>query len=423
MMEQEEILREQAEENLLQEASRRRFLYADVEELIETGFLTQVVQLDTCTVTFRTFLPADLTRVRSRAKSKTQGIAAWTVASAVWMIDGLEIQPSSLAEEGNTAWLIYQEWSSKLPTPWLNYFSSIVLGLRNRLSRAVRMTEAYCYEPYSRGQWRLLGRPTAGLENASVSRRLWVAHNLAEDQLQEDNRRWVHTRALVSASTSKGGKQLGQALQSSEQRESDRRRKVIEESVNWIIQGEKADQKPLIVKVGGKEIEVKKIYSPTTTEELEEEMRKVFSGEKDFHDMLVDDHLRKIRKVTEERRAEARAKIEEARRKIDERLEMGDEIPAIQGYTREQLDQLKPGFLSPRTTTQMAEAAQGAYVYERYEAQEIRPGVLTPDLRVVDPDRTRDRFAMPRNEDGEPEPPRPGRGPLQAEIEKRKPKI
>ena len=55
----EALLRESAEASLLQEAHRRRFLYADVERLIEEGFLTHNVVLDGVVVTFRSLTSSD----------------------------------------------------------------------------------------------------------------------------------------------------------------------------------------------------------------------------------------------------------------------------------------------------------------------------------------------------------------------------
>ena len=53
-MDREELLREAAEEHLLQESDRRRFLYADVEQLICDGVLVAHVDFHGQHIAFRT---------------------------------------------------------------------------------------------------------------------------------------------------------------------------------------------------------------------------------------------------------------------------------------------------------------------------------------------------------------------------------
>lgn len=416
-MDREAILRESAEANLLQESNRRRFVYADVESLIENGFLTHVLDLGGTPVTLRSFLPSDLLRIKARVGRNSEPFTTskWSVASAMWVVDGFEL---SLDPKDNAAFHVYNDWVQSLSRPLLEVLTSNVVGLRNRVSRAIRLTEAFCYEPYSRGMWRMFGRSTQGLENSSVVKRLWVAHNLSEDLTVEETRTWVHTRAIVSSMASKGAKQLATALQQAENREEQRRRTVIEEAINWVIQGEKKDQKPLIIRVNGKDVEVPKIHSPSSQQELEAEMKKVFSGEKDFHDMLVDQYHAGIRQRVETARTERMARIMEARRLQDEAID--NDMPAMVGYTREQLNQLNPKILEQKTTAQVPESAQSNFLFDRYFKGDLRPGVLTPNMQVVDPDREKDKFARsaPKVEGETSE-----GGNLQELISKRKPKL
>lgn len=416
-MDKEEILREAAEENLVRESSQRRFLYRDVEELIESGFLTHTLNIEGFSLTLRTLLPKDLVRLKARSRivKEDYEIARWSIASSVWMIDGFEV---SLNDSDNGAYHVHREWAKDLNSSMVEVLASMVVGLRNRLMRAIRLTEAFCYEPYSRGSWRMLGKPSVGLENSSVVRRLWVAHNLSEDNSQEESRQWVHTRAIVSSmGGSKGAKQLATALQQGEDKEEQRRQKVIEEAVNWIIQGEREDQKPLVVTIDGKTVVVPKVHTQSTTSELEEEMRRVFSGEKDFHDMIVDQYHQRIRGSVEDRRESFKNKILEARQRADAAAEANPSASVV-GYTREQLMELNPEILKNKTTSNISDGAQANYIYDRYFGPQLKPGVLTPSMRVEDADPTRDKFAqVKRDEDQELEPS------LQERISKRKTQI
>jgi hypothetical protein len=402
----EEILRREAEEHLLEEANRRRFLYRDVFALIEEGFLHQSVKLPGSTVTLRSFLPQDWPRLQARlagARGNLSGVR-WTVSSAIWMVDGFEV-PTDPKENG--AWHLYREWVSELPAPLLKVLYSHVVGLRRRVGVAVKLTEAFCYEPYGRSLWRTLGKPIGDLENKNTVTQVWAAHNLAEDQMREQDRQWEHTRAIVSSMSHKAGKHIAESLKKASDREEERRRKVIEETVNWIISGEKRAQKPVRVVIGDQEYEVPRIYSAQTAEDLHEEMRKVFTGEKDFHDQVVQDYHERIRARVEERRLEQQKRMEEARRKMEEaELEGG---PAVVGYTREQLQQLDVDLATHKTTSIMPEAAAGSYLYDRYVSPQLKPGVLTPDLTVEGSD-------PPPSEEG-------GGESLQDRLQRRKPTL
>lgn len=410
-MDREAILREDAEAYLLQEASRRRFLYRDVEELIETGFLRHTLDIEGLNVTFRSLLPSDVVRFQSRtAHNKTATeVLRWSLASSVWMVDGYEL-PTDPRE--NAAYFIYKEWLQNLPDPVIDAFSVVVHGFQNRINRAIRLTEAFCYEPYSRGMWRMLGRPTQDMLNSNSVRRMWVAHNLAEDGVKDEERTWGHTQAVVASMSNKAAKHIKDSLNKLEDREENRRQRVIEDSVNWVINGEDRNS-PMTITVNGQEMEVPKIHAAQSTADLEEEMRRVFTGEKDWHDHLVAQYHEGIRKRTLAKREAYQKAIQEARQRALEAEEEFGPRPLV-GYTREQLDQLKPDALKPKTTTTVAESAQEQHLFSRYFQGDLKPGVLTTKLTVTDPeqaDRPQGEKEAPQGES------------LQEKISRRRPQL
>ena len=408
-MDRETILRDVAEDSLLQEAGRRRFLYADVEELIEVGFLSHTVVVGDHAITFRSLLPSDLTTFQARTRGRKPDPLRWSLAASTWIIDGLEIPPS---QGSQGSYHVYKDWYEELPIAWVEALAGIVMGLRNRISRAVRLAESFCYEPYSRGLWRMQGKPTSGLVNANIVRRLWVAHNLAEDASRAEDAQWQHTRAIVSSMSNKGGSQLGKVFQKEQDKEEARRRRVIEDAVNWVIQNEKEDQEPLTVMVNGQPVVVPKIHSAQTVEDLEEEMRRVFRGEKDYHDVLVDDYHKGIRQRVKQQQEARQKAVHEARQKAAEAEDQG--IAPLVGYTKEQLQELNPGILDARTTSVSPENLDSSYMYDRYFQGDLKPGVLTPSLKVVDPEEHDPRIRREKVEGGPT---------LEEKIAQRKPKL
>ena len=61
------------------------------------------------------------------------------------------------------------------------------------------------------------------------------------------------------------------------------------------------------------------------------------------------------------------------------------------GYTQNQLKELRPDLSTKKTTaSEGAVNSEFEHVYSRYIKNEIKPGVLGPDMRVTDNDRSTD---------------------------------
>jgi hypothetical protein len=70
-MDQEAYLREAAEDTLRREADARRFLYNDVVELIQTGFLTQRFTIDGIPIVLRSLNSREITDLLLRGSYGT----------------------------------------------------------------------------------------------------------------------------------------------------------------------------------------------------------------------------------------------------------------------------------------------------------------------------------------------------------------
>ena len=409
-MDREALIQEDAETQLLREADERRFLYRDVEELIEVGFLTHTFNIEGSTVTLRSLLPQDHARfkVRSSGLREPYAILRWSIASSIWMINGFEI---SLDPSQNGAYYVHQEWVRNLPESVIDVLSTAVISFNRRVTVALRITEAFCYETYSRGLWRMQGRPGSNLRDEHVVRRMWAAYNRSEDDDKEDTRAWSHTRAIVGSMSNKGAKYLSEEMKKSTEKENTRRQGVIEAAVNWLIRGEEK-KAMLTVMMNGEEVDVPRIHSAQTTEDLEEEMRRVFQGDADYHDRLVNDYQQKVKVNVLKRREERHLVMMEARRRAEEAEDRG-EAPIV-GYTLDQLEQMRPDVATTRTTAVLPASAKSNMVFDRFFIPNLRPGVLTPELHVEDVGAGDKRLKGPPKAEG----PKPT---LQEKIANRKP--
>lgn len=412
-MDQGAILEEESRTRLFEESHARRFLYKDVEELIEHGFLTQEADFGDTSVVFRSLTPGEVRRcyIRGSKRGRNTPFLRWCLASSVWMVDGLEI---SMDPKDNGPWHIYKDWVEDLPNTHIDAYISFFIGLKNRVSRALRMIEAYCFEPYSRALWRLLGKPRWESGEANTVRRMWVAHNLSEDTAKLEDAQWQHTRMFVGSMSSKAAKELTRHMDKHENSEREYRKKAIEETVNWVIQGDEPEEE-VELEIGGQTFKIKKIYSPTSIEDLEEEMRKVFAGESDYHDSMVEAQNQRVRDTVEARRAAQQEAMLAARQKLEER-ELAGEGASLVGYTKEQLEQINPDVTQRRGTDTYSDTSEARRLFDRYVNPKIVPGVLTPDLKVISPEKSDPRLP-PENSTAEPP------QSLQDKISSRKPTL
>ena len=398
-MDRESLIQEIAEETLLREAGQRKFLYNDVEELIENGFITHSVTVDGTEVIFRSLLPDDLKRLRARtANPKATGeISRWLLASSTWMVNGFEL---SLDPKDNAPFHLYKDLYKDMTDSLVLSLASVLTGLQLRCSRAVKLVEAYCYEHYSRSSWRMSPKGERGLTNSNVVKRLWTAYNLSEDESRREDMQWRYTQAIVASMTNKGGKEIGKSLDKAADKEKLRQKKVIEEAVNWVINGDKAAQADIKIVVNGKEYVVQKIQIAETFEELEADMKRTMVGEQDYHDHLVSEYQESIRQRTEEAREDRHQRMVEARQRADEYLENNEGVAApLVGYTEAQLRAQRPELLEGKRTGSTGPSTSNSYVYERYFQNDIKIGVYDLDMKV----RPADQNTLPIPEDARPE--------------------
>ena len=336
-MDREDLLREAAEETLLQEADNRRFLYQDVEELITTGFLHQMVPLGGSVVVFRTMSAHNRSDFLMRASADGTNWKRHHIAASVHMINGYRIDSGDM----NAAYHIFKEWLENTRHEHVEVYHPYIIGLRNRLARAARIAHAFCNEPYSRTLWKNQGAPQR-VQN--VVQRMWTAYNRAEDRFDADLRQWAHTRSIVGSMSNKGAKELKKSTDRWEEQRKTHKQRAIEEAVNWIISGEREEQKPITVTVNGQTFEVPKVHASQSVDEMQDELMRAVRGEKDYHDLMVEQYKEYHRARLEKARQEREAAWRKAQENAEARQISGR--TTIVGYTPEQLAEINPDLLN-----------------------------------------------------------------------------
>ena len=365
-MDRDTLLREAAEDSLLREAEARRFVYADVVTLIREGCLTQPVVIGESTVVFKTLSSREVRSLVLRAG--LDGDLTWKhwhLAHSVCMVNGYAVEPQ---HGSNQAYHLYWEWISALRPEVVEVLYAYLVGLRYRFERALRLTHSYCQEDFSRSLWRRQGNPTGDL---NVVQQLWVSHNQSEDQQDADIAQWAHTRAIVGSMSSQGFKSLQTSESQWKEKLTRHRQQVIEEAMNWVISGERTEQKPLTVEINGQTYVVPKVHASQTADEMQEEMLRAARGEKDYHDLIVDQYKEFHRAKLRAARKERDAALEKASRE-------GDFSGSAQlvGYTPAQLAKINPDLNTRRPNTQRSAVSPEREGFNRYIETEVQVGWL-----------------------------------------------
>jgi hypothetical protein len=338
-----------------EESYRRRMFYVDVESMIAHGVLTHTLPIDGVDITFRS-MPYDAWhRCQARARNSSYKFAQWYLAESIYMIDGMVV-----ADDPAATHAIYQNWVVGIPLKVLRQISSVPNGLNTRVDRALRLVEAFCYEPYSRA-FRFRNAP----ESDNPVRTAWASYVHADNHMEEDITRWAHTAAIVGAMAgAKAARHIHTSIERQQTRERQRRDEVIEKAINSIIIG-LVQSPPLTVVIDGQTYDVPVIGGPKTFDDLFEEMHKSLSNRLDSHDKIVAEYKKGIRQRMEESRGEMQNAFRTA-------IESESPTPLV-GMTPEQLMQHDPHAFNPKRYTSVDASHEGR-LYDKYLSDDIRVG-------------------------------------------------
>lgn len=309
----------------------------------------------------------------------------WTVASAIWMIDGINI----LGEPGATPRMA--RILQGLPRSTQEILFAISLGLFARQTRATQGVEAYCYERASRYQWRTLGGDSfvtqagvPGVERMGTNQvqRMWAAFNTYEDQRDQAEIVWGSAKLAASAMSSKGIQKIDAKDKERQRKEEQRRQMVMDYFCYWAL-GLIDDPNPY--KAKGLP-ETGAVDQHKTVEELEDEMKRWVSGEDDWHDRVIREYKKRIIERTEREKADLEARTRALQAQAA--LRGTDMLPStsLVGYTPDQLNSIldgRPG--APEGVKQVTEGGDSrGHLYSKYIEKAPSAGNLrTEGGRVI----------------------------------------
>jgi len=354
----------------------RRLHYEDLEKCLNPGFLYHQVNVGGARLVLRNPTRSDIFLVQARSKfSDDIDWKRWCVATCTWMVNGY-----ILLDEANAAALVY-DVLKHLPEKSFNPIFWALLSLRNRVTRALRGLEAYCFEGYSRQRWHSLnganlssetitGVPGTSRLGLNLGQQLWVIYNVIEDERLRDERQWVLLRSTMSPHLAKKSwDQLISADKSTENRRRDDRQRERDlfyyRSIGALAWDEDFT-----------DLQGPARFKRKSVKDLQSEFYSWVAGEKDEHDLIVEDYKRKIREAHQR----AHQRREERRKKVQELFGDSSGVTTrvrMLGYTAEQLANiLKDQSGKRRNVAQVHDQGREEYLYDRYLKEDPSAGAL-----------------------------------------------
>lgn len=352
-------------------------MYRDLERLISPGFLSTTVRIGGVPIGVRSLGPNDLEVLRSVVRDQ-EVWPLWVVASSIWTIDGrylLDSHPTPMRPVFDRLRLSHRGAIRAL--------FSVALSFFDRYREANRFLEPYLYEESSRRLWGAVrvakqtslskGYPGASRIGTNPYQEIWLDWNRREDGRLDDEYAWSLTKVVVSMQSSKAANKLDSKDKTRLDAEKSRR-SSIQDRAYYVWKG--------VVDREGKPLDdgdpSRKVFMPRTNEELAEEMRRWVAGEKDFHDLVVDDYVNRVRSEVERQEAEKeRALREAAERRAAQDREVDFERPALVALTPEQVENLTRSSKGrPAGVKFIREADPVSRLYNRYVRDLPDPGNL-----------------------------------------------
>lgn len=198
---------------------------------------------------------------------------------------------------------------SKIPVDIQEKLSESLSALNSRAYRLHPLTEIYVHENRSRFRWmQVRGTPVhspmatgiPGTEHVGMNycQSTWTALNQLMDRREEMERSWSEAKFIGSCFNSKGVRSVDEKDRARHEKEKsdveDLKMKVLYRYLNR--SAGPGDEPPAHVQLpDGRMATVEKKFQADSVEELADQLSAALSGEKDFHDTVVEQHQSKMR--------------------------------------------------------------------------------------------------------------------------------
>jgi len=204
---------------------------------------------------------------------------------------------------------------SKLPVPVQDEIIKQLAILNEMANRLSPLVEPYAYENRSRFKWfqicnqsvhSRLSTGIAGTEELGMNscQQTWVALNRIIDRRDGVESDWSHAKFIGSCFAGKGIRSIDEKDKMRREKErvdrEELKLKVLHKYLNRKVGKDVGDEEPVPVELpDGRQAKVVARFRANSAEELADQLSAALSGEKDYHDMVIEAKEKELRKRAE----------------------------------------------------------------------------------------------------------------------------
>jgi len=302
-------------------------VWAELEKYLFSGFLTSSSLVQGRTFVFKTLNANEVRLIdymRPYGATTPEARAAFRgafVAYSVFMVDGQNVlhdRPRHIARLIKAVGRISPAVQGKVVEN--------LTALNKKASRLFPLTEPYSYESRSRYRWlQMKGGPVhshlytgiPGTDELGMNycQQVWTAMNNIQDLREDLERDWANAKFVGSCFAGKGIRSIDEKDKMRREKERTEREEEKMKALHAYLNRLSGVEEPAetVSLPDGRQAEVARRFRADSVEDLAEQLSASLSGEKDFHDSVIEAKERVLRARAEAIEAEKRMFFSRAR--------------------------------------------------------------------------------------------------------------
>lgn len=282
-------------------------IWKDLEEYLFCGFLSSPATVLDNDFVFKTLNHQEIKNIYHLRKTSefSKTFKATFIAYSVYVAIGTNVLHK---RSDHISQLI--ESITKVPSDYQDKILDNLNCLNKRASRLYPLVEVYAYEPRSRYKWLYLKKlaihstEATGISGTSdlgmnYCQQTWVAMNEVIDRKEEIEVSWSHAKFVGSCFAGKGMVSIDEQDKSRRRREEqeieEKKSRVLREYIAGSDGKQISPDEGTTTLPDGRRATIEGRWKAESAEELADQLSAALSGEKDWHDRMVEEHFKRAK--------------------------------------------------------------------------------------------------------------------------------
>lgn len=308
--------------------------YDNLEEIITYGFLFRGVCYNNSIIILKTISDKEYRLIPFYTNDENYTLLLYRLAFSTFMVNGYNF----LKDRNNSISKLVDLYST-IPVNVLQHLIDQSNIIFKEQSDSVDCLEGFCYSSRSRNLWSILKNGTAanrgtyygieGIENIGLNsvQENWIMVNRQLDEEEDYNQQFRFSLMVASSFNPKGCKQMGSQYDAQREEQEEVRKDIIKYGY---------DKNRVIKKKQENDGWASKMNS---REDVVRELNRQMSGDKDKHDLFMENWIKDQQKKAEDAKRSYEEKQKEFRKKLENDVDFS-KVEGSRVATPEELEKL-----------------------------------------------------------------------------------